>query len=102
LACVPYERMMVQCVNNYGFMNALKNQECAELIQHFTSCLNVNQALGTLKATQPEYFVSSEYSRDKPQFSEIKIWFLYENIYISFCYILLTIYLKFKFNQLIC
>jgi hypothetical protein len=54
-------------------MNALKNQECAELIQHFTSCLNVNQALGTLKATQPEYFVSSEYSRDKPQFSEIKI-----------------------------
>ena len=65
--------MMVQCVNNYGFMNALKNQECAEIIQHFTSCLNVNQALGTLKATQPEYFVNSEYSRDKPQFSEIKI-----------------------------
>lgn len=60
--------MMVQCANNYGFLNAIKNQECFELMQHFKSCLNTNQVLGLLKATQPEYYADSDYSRDKPQF----------------------------------
>lgn len=26
LACVPYERILIQCANNYGVVGALKNQ----------------------------------------------------------------------------
>jgi len=63
--------MLIQCANNYGVIKSLQNQECAELFQHFKTCLNTNQVLGSLKATQPEYFASSEYSRDKPHFSEL-------------------------------
>lgn len=38
-------------------MGTLKNQECAELIQHFRTCLKTNEVLGRLKETQPEFFV---------------------------------------------
>ena len=65
--------MLIQCANNYGVMGALKNQECQELYQHFRTCLNTNQVLGHLKATEPEYFANSDYSRDKPHFSELRI-----------------------------
>ena len=77
LACVPYERMLVQCANNYGVVGLLKNQECNELFQHFRTCINTNDVLGRLKANQPEFFADNEYSRDKPQFSELRIWYLY-------------------------
>lgn len=73
MACVPYERMMVQCANNYGVVGLFKNEECLELFQHFRACLNTNDVLGKLKSTQPEFFADNEYSRDKPQFSELRI-----------------------------
>ena len=65
--------MLVQCANNYGVMGLLQNQQCQELYQHFQTCINTNHLLGRLKATQPEYFANSDYSRDKPAFSELRI-----------------------------
>lgn len=69
LACVPYERMMIQCANNYGVVGALKNMECSEINDFFQSCLNINHVMGKLKASQPEFFIENEYSREKPHFN---------------------------------
>jgi hypothetical protein len=73
MACLPYERMTIQCYNNYGIKGSMSNYECAEIMQAFRSCLNVNQYFATLKKTQPEGFLNNDYSRDKPAFSEIRI-----------------------------
>ena len=71
LACLPYERMMVRCANHYGADFAFKNVECRDIAKFFMECVNINQIMGELKRTQPEFFATNEYSREKPHFEEL-------------------------------
>ena len=81
LGCYPYERMAIQCVNHYG-SNFLLNKECRDIAGFFHECIKVNQALGHKKRTNPEYFATNKYSREKPNFEELALWFnLKSNIY---------------------
>ena len=82
LGCYPYERMTIQCVNHYG-ANFLLNKECRDINSFFQECIKVNEVLGHKKRTNPEYFATNTYSREKPNFEELALWFnMKSNIYL--------------------
>jgi hypothetical protein len=71
LACYPYERMIIQCANNYGADYMFKNAECHDLAKFFMECINTHGAFALQKQIEPEYFAENQYSREKPNFHEM-------------------------------
>ena len=73
LGCLPYERMLTRCVNNYGPKFMQTNAECRDIANFFQNCVTRNEVFGQMKRMNPEHFAVSEYSRERPHFDEIKI-----------------------------
>lgn len=77
--CLPYERTLVQCINNYGVQGAYQVPECLQMSKFLTDCLSINKYFGLMKRWNPEHFAENEYSRERVNLSDIGFWFSYTN-----------------------
>lgn len=71
LPCLPYERTLIQCYNNYGVYASKRIPECMQMEQYFQQCLAINEYFGTMKRLNPEHFAESQYSREQPNLKDI-------------------------------
>ena len=51
--CLPYERTLTQCLNNYGVQGSYQVPECQQMALYFNECLSINQYFATLKKWNP-------------------------------------------------
>ena len=75
--CLPYERTLVQCLNNYGVNGAYQVPECFQMAKYFDECVTINKYFGTIKRWNPEHFAENEYSRERPNLKDIGLWLIH-------------------------
>lgn len=51
--CLPYERTLTQCLNNYGVQGSYQVPECQQMALYLNECLSINQYFATLKKWNP-------------------------------------------------
>lgn len=56
LSCLPYERMIIQCANQYGALFHLENAECRDIARFFGQCVQLYNVFSHMKKIRPESF----------------------------------------------
>ena len=71
LQCVHWNRLLMTCINQYGYFDMMKEIKCQEIVEYFHQCLQLNAFFGYHKKYFPNEYYYDKYWRVNPHYDEV-------------------------------